>query len=315
MLEPVTDFLVVTTYALSVVGCRWSCARPLLRQALLRPLLHQNFRDATSASTVYRSAKWNIRLLRTTTKTVLAVSPLAAAKFLHRRVDFPSRKGKNQFSTKSVYRYLKQTISYYYTTIRLTAVREFVNKLHEYSHQTVGRLYAPPNATRTRLILSREEANSLVAGGSFLTDVYAWPALVDAVAAVIKRLGGGAKFSEASPLPGRPPLVVCHLGHIAVVAMKVQEHLKRIAMIGEPNTGMNPGHRGPYVDMLAALHSKFLMSSLPQQGVRLVDGEDIYRAVVEEEGSDDDEHDKFSSDGSDDDDSEDGDSGNDGEGA
>lgn len=263
---------------------------------------------------MYPSTKSNNHLLRSVTRMALVATPAAAGKFLHRRVEFPARKRKGNCATKSVYRYLKQTISYFYTTIRLTAVREFVEKLHEYSQQTIGRMYTPPNSTRAHLILSQEEAATLVAGGTFLNDVYAWPALVDALAAVLKRLGGGAQFSEANPLAGRPPVVACHLGHIAVVAVKVQEHLKRVAKFVEQQAGMNPGHRGPYTDMLAALNAKFILSSLPQQGVRLVDGDDACRAVVEEEGSDDEEDDEFSTDNSADDDGDVGDGDDDGEG-
>lgn len=257
---------------------------------------------AKTAAAIYPSTKQNNRLLMSATRMALATAPAAATKFLHRRVEFPSRGGKKRFSSKSVYRYLKQTVSYFYTSIRLTAVKTFLVKVHEYSQQTVGRMHTPRDACRGRLVLSKEEALSLVADGSILTDVYAWPALVDALAAVIRRLGGGSSFFAANPIPGRPPVVVCCLGHVAVVAVKLQEHLKRVAELPDDRNGMNPGHRRPYSEILAKLDAKFLVTGLPQHGVCLLDGEDDCWAVVP---SDDDEVDvlgDFSSDDSDGDD-------------
>lgn len=283
-------------------ACLPYCPVLFSHQALIRPALHENFRVARTATSIYPSVRQNNRLLVSAARMALATSPAAATKFLHRRVQFPSRGGKKMFSTKSVYRYLKQTVSYFYTTIRLTAVKTFIHKVHEYSQQTVCHMHIPPNAIRARLVLTKEEALSYVTNTSFLTDVYAWPALVDALAAVIKRLGGGSQFFAANPIPGRPPLVVCCLGHVAVVAVKLQEHLKRVAGLSDEYTGMNPGHRRSYTEILGKLDAKFQATDLPQHGIRLLDGEDDSRAVVASDQEGDDLLAGFSSDETDGDD-------------
>lgn len=253
-------------------------------KALLRPNMRGGCRDA-AVSKVFPIAQWHNRLLLDSARAALGVSAAAASKFLHQKVMFPSTHKKKDYVEKPVYRYLKQTLSYFYTTIRLTAVRVFIDRVYEHSRHTIGRMDMTPDVKRSRLVLSKKEALSLLTGDNFLTDVHAWPALVDALAAVMKRLGAGDKFTEPNPMAGGTPFVLCLSGHVALVAFKVQEHLKLIGEVTEQSQGMNAGHRGKRVTMLSTLNGKFEMSAMPQRGLRLLDGTSTERALPEAEAS------------------------------
>lgn len=224
--------------------------------------------------------RWHNALLLTAAKEGLNISSAEASAFLHQRVAFPSKMSKSGYTEKSVYQYLKQAQSYFYTSIRQTAVKAFVASLHEYSRQSIGRMEVPLKSKRATLMLCKAEAVSLLADDTFLKDVASWPALLDAVAAVAKFLCGGSKFTELNAVPWGRPAVVCLLGHLALVAVKVQEHLKRVAELQAGQQGMSPGHHGVWVTMLDTLHRLFDLSSMPQRGIRLVDGEDSTRWVV-----------------------------------
>lgn len=79
-----------------------------------------------------------------------------------------------------------------------------------------------------------------------------------------------------------------YLGHVALEAVKVQEHLKLIGEVMEKSQGMNSGHRGKWVTMLSTLNGKFEMSVMPQRGLRLLDGASTKRALPEAEASEED---------------------------
>lgn len=258
-----------------------------LSQLQLRPRLRMNCVDAACAADVYPSTQWHTNALVDTTKSVLGLSRSAAWQFLHQKVQFPSSAAKKPYLSKPVFRYLRQTVSYFYSCIQQTAVRVFVDRLHEYSGQSIGSLPTPVNSKRPQLVLSKVEAVSLLAGDNFLVDVRAWEAVVDALAAVLKRLGGGDKVVETNALGVGKPLVVCLLGHVALVAVKIQEHLKRVGqMPAEQQKGMNQGHRAKWIAMLETVNGMVQATTQPQRGLRLLDGDSAGRAQVPEEEGD-----------------------------
>lgn len=111
-------------------------------------------------------------------------------------------------------------------------------------------MYAPPDAYRGYLALSKEEAQSLSSDSAFLSNVYSWFSLVDAVAAVIRRLGEGATLSETSQVHCRPPLVVCYAVHVALVTAVVLKHMKWVGECNEEQKGINADHRGKWMGLL-----------------------------------------------------------------
>lgn len=284
------------------VVLRFPCC---LFQALLLPELRENFKSADDAASVFPSNKWHNRLLLKATIAALDLPAAEASKFLHLRIPFPSGKTKKGYIVKPVFRYLKQTVSYFYTTIRVTAVKEFVDSLHERSGNIIGHLYKPPNAKRARVVLTAEEATTLVSVDSLMDDLNAWNAVLDALAAVIKRFSAGDTFKEDNPLDPNRPRPVCLLGHLALVMVKIHEHLKRVAGLHADQRGMNAGHRGVWKALLASLNLHFLPSSAPQRGIRLRDGEYVKRATVEDEEGEGDGLADFGSDESDNDGGED----------
>lgn len=156
-------------------------------------------------------------------------------------MQFPSEKALSSGTVKPVYRFLKQQVTYFYSTVRQTAVKEFVDCLLKRSDRTVGHSYKAPNAKRARVILTREEANTRL--GSFLGDSDVWKFMVDALRAVIKRVGAPEDCIEVSPAAPDQPRPVCLPAHFSLVAFKIHEHFKRVAGVHDAKAGMNTRHR------------------------------------------------------------------------
>lgn len=196
---------------------------------------------------------------------------------------------KKGYNTKTVSRYLKQTVSYFYTQIRQTAVKTFVDGVFNHSNHEMGKLYKAPNAKRAHVVLTEENALALLGGNTLLDDVAPWAAFLDALVAVFDRVGAGPTFSEVNPTSPQKPRPVCLLAHIALVMVKIIEHLKRVAGVTEEDSpGMNAGHRDLWVELLVNLHDKFRLVSEPQRGLRLRDVDPTTRATVDTEDDSDD---------------------------
>lgn len=267
--------------------------------------MRDNFRGAEDAASVYPSDAWHNHLLLRETMKALSLTAAEASIFLNQRISFPSGKSKSGTIVKPIYRYLKQTVSYFYTTIRQTAVKEFVKCLHERSDEAIGQVYKPAKAKRGRIVLSKEEAMALLSDRSLMDDMLAWSSVLGAVAAAFKRVGAGEAFEEDNPLTPKKVRSVCLLAHLALVMVKIREHLRSVAGVQDTQHGMNAGHRGTWVVMLSVLHTKFVMSSEPQRGLRLRDGQYDKRAVEEDADGDNDGLADFGINGSHDDDVDD----------
>lgn len=159
----------------------------------------------------------------------LNLSATDSSAFLHSRVRFPTQYSKTGYTTKSVSRYLKQTVSSFYTQVRQTVVKVFVDIVYTHSNSVMGKPCIAPNAKRARIALSKKEALSLLDGNAVLEDMAAWRAFLDALEAVFNRVGAGETFSEASPMALQKRHPVCLLSHVTLVMTKFHEHLKRVA--------------------------------------------------------------------------------------
>lgn len=172
---------------------------------------------------------------------------------------------------------------YFFTSIRTKAVKQYILSLNQLSKGAVGHTHTPPRSKRARLVFRPADAVKLLTGNFFITDPNSWRALLDALGAVVEMLGGGDKFFEPPAIPGSDDTVVCLLAQLTLVALKVREHLKAVAGVASSRKGMNPGHRGLWVQMLQEYHGKLPLSADVQNGLRLVDGASESRADVGEE--------------------------------
>lgn len=253
---------------------------------LLLPELRKNLCNATDATSVYQTSSWHNRMLLRLTMEESSLSATDASAFLHSRVRFPS-KSRSGRTIKTVSRYLKQTVSYFYTQIRQTAVKQFVDSLYKHSNHAMGKPYKAPNAKRARIILTKENALELLSDDGLLEEVAPWKACIDALVAVFNRVGAGDTFSETvttAPVKRRP---VCLLAHVALVMTKIVEHLKRVRGVPEEQSpGMNAGHRLLWQRLLIELDGKFREVKEPQRGLRLRDADPAARAIVENDNDD-----------------------------
>lgn len=256
---------------------------PCAFQDLLLPELRKNLCNAADATSVYQTSSWHNRMLLHLTMEELSLSATDASAFLHSRVRFPS-KSRSGRTIKTVSRYLKQTVSYFYTQIRQTAVKQFVDSFYKHSNHAMGKPYKAPNAKRARIILTKENALELLSTDGLLEEVAPWKACIDALVAVFNRVGAGDTFSETvttAPVKRRP---VCLLAHVALVMTKIVERVRGVPE--EQSPGMNAGHRILWQQLLIELDGKFRQVEEPQRGLRLRDVDPAARAIVENDNDD-----------------------------
>lgn len=259
------------------------CLFPVAHNVLL-PEMRCNFRDAASATSVFQTNTWLSRLLLVSTMDTLSMSPTDASAFLHLPVRLPSKHSPTGHTKKTVNRYLKQTVLYFYTQIGQTAVKHFVDSAYKHSNHKMGQLYKAPTAKRAHVVLTEQNALVLLSSNKLLDDVAPWAAVLDALVAVIDRVGAGATFSEADPSAPQKPRSVCLLPHLALVLVKIIEHLKRMAgMPMDDGPAMSAGHRMLWEELLGDLHAKFRETSEPQGELRLRDEDPSNRATVEQD--------------------------------
>lgn len=72
------------------------------------------------------------------------------------------------------------------------------------------------------------------------------------------------------------------------MAVKIQQLIKRIARVNETTHSMNRGHRAVFTEWMQLLIFQFDKSTEEQRGIRLINGNDNLRALVDEEEIEDD---------------------------
>lgn len=182
------------------------------------------------------------------------------------------------------HKYLSLGINYFYSAMASTAVRVFLKRLEELTSSCVTNPVTP-DGTRVSITVPPGEAQRLTAGHVFLYEVGPFEATRDATAAVFKRFGAHQRFIKAGASGGKPVLV-CLLAHLAIVATKIDEYLKRVGgvkVVSRP--GIIPGHRTPWRDMLRALDTSLTQRGHAVNCLRLLDGDRSARAHAHDDSA------------------------------
>lgn len=136
--------------------------------------------------------------------------------------------------------------------------------------------------TRTYLELSAEQAAFFLADDRFLNELYGHVALLAGAQNAFASLNASHLFTETVP-ETRATTVVCLFAQFALVVTKVREHLKLRAGLGAAaaaadNSGINEGHRDPWVREMASLDLALWRTPYTTRGLRLVDAASPSRA-------------------------------------
>jgi len=270
----------------------------------LRPVpvrwLQHNFANARCASEVWPMSATINEYLQTKIAKIMGVSPVRAASMLQDKWRLPVRVKKNaqpeapDAAVRTVaakrktpaYRFLHRGVSNFYQRIGITAVGTFSSRMH--SEESLGTLRRV-RGTRTKfeVVFSPTEATDMLANDTFILDAGCRAALMQAAHAVFDRMRF-RNFSEPGPSRGGPRNVVCRLAHIALVCLKVRQHLQmRAAPVDEYGNavlpaGLNVGHRDEWRKEMGTLSVLLaVQSDRAVNGQRITDGEWPGRAMAD----------------------------------
>lgn len=243
------------------------------------PALMENFVSAPNAAAVYPTDGWHCNLLLTITMEALAIPRDEAKALLHTVM----KVSKNR-APEDLQKFLKRSVSYFFSIIAKTAVCVFLKTMFDRDNIGIKETLAP-GSPRCHFKLPLDVATRLGAGAGsdFLADQAAYDATLEATAAVVQRVGGDpACFFERPTTAGGRPVVVCLLAHLALVATKIHAYLQREAKMAAGGlSGINPGHRVKWVQMLGVLNVHIVaQGSETLNGLRLLDGANRSRAIV-----------------------------------
>lgn len=173
-----------------------------------------------------------------------------ANSMLMSRVAVPTRGNKVKATSKMVaYRYLKRRVSQFFEMLGKTAVKAYVNFIHERTDMG-GRVPMPGSGSRTTLELSTDDAVVLLTAERFIHESYSHMGLLAGLKAIFAYLNASNKIIEPAGAGESGEVVACLSSQYALVATKVREHLKLHAARSGPagqqdGAGMNEGHRDP----------------------------------------------------------------------
>ena len=124
------------------------------------------------------------------------------------------------------YRYLHRVVYHFYERIGNTAVSTFASYVNEEEGRgTLRRVRG--TQTKYEVVFEPAEAAALLDGDAFITEAVPRAGLLRAMAAVFQSFHALHLFTEVGNTAAWPRVLVCPLGHLAVVTMKVRQHLKK----------------------------------------------------------------------------------------
>jgi len=270
----------------------------------LRPVLVQwledNFANAQCASDVWPSSATINKYLQDKIAVIMGVRAERAASMLQSKwrlpvlskknaqVDAPSAAVRTVAAKRKTpaYRFLHRGVSHFYQRVGITAVNSFSSRMH--SEEGFGTLRRV-RGTRTKyeVVFAATEASDMLANDTFIVDAGCRAALMHAAHAVFDRMGLRT-FSEPGPSRGGPRNVVCRLAHMALLSLKVRQHLQmRAAPVDtEGNavstSGLNVGHRDEWKREMGTLSVLLaVQGDRAVNGLRIIDGEWPGRAMAD----------------------------------
>jgi len=184
------------------------------------------------------------------------------------------------------FRYVNRAVSHFYQKLGNKAVAAFLTFVN--NEEGIGALRRLRGTqTKYEVVLSPTEAAPLIVNNAFMTDFTYHAAVIRALTVVFSTLGVLDQFSEDAPVRGGPRVIACRTAHVAVVTMKIRQHIKMRATTNssdnaEPvvaGTGLNAGHRAEWVEELSTVCEVFLaQGDRACNGLRLTDGKDPHCA-------------------------------------
>jgi len=270
-----------------------------LRPVLVEWLQH-NFANAQSASDVWPSSATINEYLQNKIIDIMGVSAVRAVSMLQGKWRLPVRVKKNAQADAPnapvrtvaakrktpAYRFLHRGVSHFYQRVGIMAVSTFSSRMH--SEEGLGTLRRV-RGTRTKheVVFAPTEASDMLANDTFILDAGCRAALMHAAHAVFDRMRL-RNFSEPGPSRGGPRNVVCRLAHVALLALKVRQHLQmRAAPVdAEGNavmpSGLNVGHRDDWKREMGTLSVLLaVQGDRAVNGLRVLDGEWPGRAMAD----------------------------------
>jgi len=132
------------------------------------------------------------------------------------------------------YRYLHRAVSHFYQRIGNKAVSAFATYVNEVENRgTLSRMRG--TKTKYEVVFSPGEARDMLQDDAFITEAVPRAALLRALGTVFSSFGVLYRFTETGPTPGGARILTCLLGHLALVVMKVRQHLKMRSVV-QPET-------------------------------------------------------------------------------
>lgn len=271
----------------------------------LRPhiikFLTEMFTTARDAADVWAEMQRVHEFSQRWTASRLNVDVNAARALLERRWRLPQRAGRksavapatDEVSARLMvyrnmtmgFRYVNRAVSHFYQKLGNKAVSAFLTVVND--SESVGSLRRLRGTqTKYEVILSPAEASPLLVGNAFITEHKFHLAVIQALVVVFSTFGVLSRFSEDGPVAGGPRVIACRTAHLALVTMKIRQHIKMRAAVtsndGAPAVSvpvLNAGHRAEWVEELATVSDIFAaQSDRPCNGLRLTDGKDPHRA-------------------------------------
>lgn len=243
--------------------------------------LKRDFIEASCAWDVYKPVDVHNAKLVQLVSDHLGVSTSEANSTLMGRIKVPKRKRDGKSDTMVAYRYLKRTVSHFYEGLGRAAVKGFLASVKQ-STGMGTEVAARGRTTRTSVELSAEQAAFFLSDDRFLNELYGHVALLAGAQNMFASLSATHLFTATVP-ETRATNVVCLFAHFALVVTKVREHLKLRVGVGAAggvadNTGINEGHRDPWVREMTSLDVQLWRTPQAMRGLRLVDAASPSRA-------------------------------------